>query len=45
MVCFTPKPNFLAPSCWSVDVVNGAPGDLFESFVILSTSLKSRTDV
>jgi hypothetical protein len=42
MVCFTPNPNFLAPSCCKVEVVKGAQGALFESFVTLSINLKSR---
>jgi len=42
MVCFTQKPNFLAHSCCSVEVVNGAPGERFESFFILSLSTNHR---
>jgi hypothetical protein len=41
MVCFTQKPNFLAHSCWRVEVVKGAQGALFESFLIESTNLNS----
>ena len=33
MVLLTEKYNFLAASCWSVDVVNGGAGDFFAGFL------------
>jgi len=42
MVCATLKPSLRLASCCKVDVVKGACGNLSESFLSASTSLKSR---
>jgi len=39
MVCDTDMPNFLAASCWRVEVVKGAAGVLRPGLVLISIIL------
>lgn len=44
IVLATGKPSFLLASCWIVDVVNGADGDLLPGFVSTFFTVNSDLD-